>query len=125
MTRLANESGTKPTPGRKVPYEEFLDASFDHNHYEWVEGEAVEMPAVEDVHSRTVLYLVRLLSDFVDAKGTGEILAEPFQMQVSPGSNGRQPDVVFVATAHAGRVQRKRLDGPADLAIEVVSAGTR
>jgi Uma2 family endonuclease len=125
MTRLANESGTKPIPGQKMTYEEFLDAVFDHNHYEWVEGEAVEMPAVEDVHSRTVLYLVRLLSDFVEAKGQGEILAEPFQMQISPGANGRQPDLMFVATAHSSRIKRKHLDGPADLVIEVVSAGTR
>jgi Uma2 family endonuclease len=79
MTRLANPSGAMPTPGQRMTYEEFLDAVFDHHHYEWVQGQATEMPAVKDVHSRTVLYLVRLLSDFVESKGLGEILAEPFQ----------------------------------------------
>jgi Uma2 family endonuclease len=125
MTRLAHPSGLKPMRGQKMTYEEFLDAVFDHNHYEWVQGEAIEMSAVEDVHSRTVVYLIRLLSDFVEGKGLGEILSEPFQMHVTPDANGRQPDVMFVATAHAGRIRRKRLEGPADLVVEVVSAGTR
>jgi Uma2 family endonuclease len=46
-------------------------------------------------------------------------------MHVTPDANGRQPDVMFVATSNAKRIQRKRLEGAADLVIEVISAGTR
>ncbi len=38
-----------------------------------------------------------------------------------PGGAGREPDVFFVAREHLGRVLNNRLDGPADLVIEVIS----
>ena len=45
----------------------------------------------------------------------------PFEMKCHPDKNSREPDVMFVAKVNAGRVTAKRLEGPADLIIEVVS----
>src|SRR5260370_42665814 len=35
--------------------------------------------------------------------------------------SGREPDVLFVAKAHLGRLKPTYLDGPADLVVEAVS----
>lgn len=34
---------------------------------------------------------------------------------------GREPDLLFVTSAHRDRIQEMYLDGPADLAIEIIS----
>jgi Uma2 family endonuclease len=46
-------------------------------------------------------------------------------MKTGPDLQGRSPDVFFVAKANLSRVQRKDLQGPADLVIEVISPGSR
>jgi Uma2 family endonuclease len=38
---------------------------------------------------------------------------------------GRQPDVLFVATARQSRLKSSHLHGPADFVVEVISAGSR
>jgi Uma2 family endonuclease len=43
------------------------------------------------------------------------------RMRLSSRPSGREPDVMFVAADHADRVKGALLDGPADLAVEVVS----
>ncbi|MEZ5301901.1 MAG: Uma2 family endonuclease [Verrucomicrobiales bacterium] len=34
---------------------------------------------------------------------------------------GREPDIIFVASENLGRIKNAFLDGPADLAVEVIS----
>jgi len=48
----------------------------------------------------------------------GWVRSAPFQMKLE---HGREPDVLFVATEHLGRLRETFLDGPADLAIEIIS----
>jgi Uma2 family endonuclease len=42
-------------------------------------------------------------------------------MLIHPDSRPREPDLVFIAAENLGRLTDKRLNGPADLAIEVLS----
>jgi Uma2 family endonuclease len=42
-------------------------------------------------------------------------------MRLPTRPSGREPDVLFVATEHADRIRDTYLDGPADLAIEIIS----
>jgi Uma2 family endonuclease len=49
----------------------------------------------------------------------GIVRGAPFQMKL-PGS-GREPDLLFVAARHVDRLCHTRLDGPADLVVEVLS----
>lgn len=116
---------TKPAAGLRMSYDEFLQATFDHNHYEWVDGEAVEMSHIELDHAEIQVFLIRLLGDWVEEKGLGRVLAEPFHMKTGLELPGRSPDVMFVANANADRLERLTLRGPADLAVEIVSPGSR
>ena len=123
MLDVANEPLVTPAgkPGRAMSFEEFLDAIFDHDHYEWVDGEAMEMPAVNDAHNQMTVWLITVLQIFVRRLKLGKIRHEPYEMQCVPGGNGRAPDVFFVATANLFRLEKKVCAGPADLAVEVVS----
>jgi Uma2 family endonuclease len=49
------------------------------------------------------------------------VITAPYLMRAVPGGNGREPDLMFIATANLARLGQKYLDGPADLVIEMVS----
>ena len=117
--------GTKPTPGVRMSYEEFLQATFDHFHYEWVDGEPIEMSHIELDHAEIQIFLIRLLGDWIDQKAIGRMLAEPFHMKTGPDLPGRSPDILFIATENLDRLERLTLRGPADLVVEIVSPSSR
>ena len=58
---------------------------------------------------------------YVEEQDAGKLLAAPFQMKLGTIQRGQEPDILFVAKGHLSRLQRNFLDGPADLAIEIVS----
>ena len=127
MSTLINQHrpGTKPLPGEAMSYEEFLKARFDHNHYEWVDGEVIEMSAVEDAHDALSVFLTRLLSDWLDEKGGGRVANDPFQMRLPARPSGRAPDIQVILPKSLSRLKNLYLDGPADVVIEIVSTASR
>ena len=117
--------GSKPAAGELMSYEEFLQARFDHNHYEWVDGEVFEMPAVEDQHADLTDYLSTLLSMWVESKDGGKVRQDPFQMRLPARPSGRAPDLQVILSKNLRRLKRLYMDGPADVVIEIVSTGSR
>jgi Uma2 family endonuclease len=51
----------------------------------------------------------------------GKVLFAPFEMRHLPGYASREPDLLFISRDHLHRITKERLDGPADLVVEVVS----
>ncbi len=43
-------------------------------------------------------------------------------MRLANQERGREPDIMFVATSNLGRLTPQYLDGPADLAVEILSS---
>ena len=84
MPTLAKQHrpGTKPSTGETMSYEDFLETRFNHNHYEWVDGEVIEMAAVEDDHADLSDWLSTLLSMWIEAKNGGKVREDPFQMRL-------------------------------------------
>ena len=107
---------------QRIPmtYEEFLDFAAD-KHAEWVNGEAIVFMPPNTIHQRIVLFLSSLMLYFARSRNLGEVLAAPFTMLVSPDAPAREPDILFVARDHLDRLTPQRLEGPADLIVEVVS----
>jgi Uma2 family endonuclease len=103
-----------------ISYEEFLRTWRDER-AEWVDGEVVVMAPVSSQHQFVSLFLVRLLSEYVEHHGLGSVFFEDFNMKTPARPSGRNLDVMFVSTAHRDRIKSNHLDGPADLAIEIVS----
>jgi len=107
-----------------VTYEEFLQWEGDP-HVEWVNGEVTRMGPISDVHDDLHAFLISVLRSRAEVVGDGTIRHNPFQMKLASGGPGRAPDLQYVLTAHVGILKPTYTDGPADLVIEIVSAGTR
>ena len=107
------------TPTRlRMSYEEFLEWADEDTLAEWVNGEVIMTSPASNRHQDISGFLESMLRIFVETKQLGAVRTAPFQMKLE---NGREPDLIFVAKAHLNRLKATYLDGPADLAVEIVS----
>lgn len=105
----------------RMSYDEWLDWDYEGGLTEWIDGEVhIYMPATR-THQRLVEFLDRVLGLFVELMGLGIVKLAPYSMRAIPDGNGREPDVMFVATEHLDRLREKELVGPADLVVEIIS----
>jgi Uma2 family endonuclease len=123
MTRLAT------APPRRSPvrmsYERFLRTYMNGERLEWVNGEVVPMPPISGPHSRESNFVVRWVGEWVEENELGEIRTDPFQMKAGPDLPGRAPDLIFVANRNLPRLHDSHLEGPADVAVEIISPSTK
>ena len=122
---MAIESSDSRTATKYMPplvsWEDFLTWLPEDVQAEWVDGEIIEMSPASSAHQRLVRFLSALLQHFAEHYQLGEIFPSPFLMRLADRPSGREPDLLFVTTEHAGRVREGYLDGPADLVVEIVS----
>jgi Uma2 family endonuclease len=121
--RPVTESLSTP-PKRYISFEDFL-AHGPETHAEWVNGEVITMSPPMENHQDVSRMLSALLSHFVEDHDAGRILPAPFLMKTGPGLPGREPDILFITTEHLDRIKRTHLEGPADLAVEIISPESR
>jgi Uma2 family endonuclease len=104
-----------------MSFEDFHDWLDEDTRAEWVDGVIIEMSPANLGHQRILRFLVMLVGTYVERWHLGEILLPPMLMRLSTRPSGREPDLMFVATAHLDRLTRSYVDGPADLVVEIVS----
>lgn len=109
----------------QISYEQFLELTDEDQHVEWVKGEVVAMSPVSNRHQDVAGFLLSLLRFYVEARQLGQVRSEPYQMKPGPTLPGRAPDIFFVADAHLSWMRNTYLDGPADLAVEIISPESR
>ncbi len=112
---------TKQPPARKMTYEEFLEWADEDTYAEWVDGEVELMSPASAEHQDISVFMTRLLAEFAEEHDAGKILTAPFQMKLANVRRGREPDLLFILKRNLTNLKRNFLDGPADLAIEIVS----
>ena len=122
-----------PNPPLKMTYPEFLEWADEDVHAEWVDGrveythlridpETLEITmSVSKAHTVLGAFLITLLRMWLETSRLGQIFYAPYQMKTGPGLPGREPDVMFVSEANLCRSREKYLEGPADVALEIVS----
>ncbi len=114
----------EPRARREMTYEEFLTWADEDTLAEWVAlpgekvGEVVMTSPASDQHQNLADFLITILRPYVESHNLGWVRSAPFQMKLE---HGREPDVLFVATEHLGRLRETFLDGPADVAVEIIS----
>jgi Uma2 family endonuclease len=106
----------------RISFEEFLTA-YDGVRAEWVDGTVVEMSPTSDRHVDISDFLITLLRVLVVRTRAGVVRSSQMAMRI--GNVARVPDLLFVAAEHAERVTPSHVQGPADLAIEIVSPDSR
>jgi Uma2 family endonuclease len=113
-----------PSEPRRMTYEEFLAWADEDTLAEWVAlpggevGEVVMYSPASRRHQGIADFLTSVMRSFVEQRDLGVVLSAPFQMRLE---HGREPDLLFVASEHLARLKETHLDGPADLAVEIVS----
>ena len=112
---------TDQVPARKMTYEEFLDWADEDTYAEWVDGEVELMSPASAEHQDLAVFLTRLLAEYAEEHDAGKVLPAPFQMRLDAVRRGREPDLLFITKQTLPILRRNFLDGPADLAIEIVS----
>ncbi len=129
MASLAVERATTDTPPTplRMRYEDFLAWSGEDTHAEWVpidstgNGEVIVQMPPKLMHQQVADFLGKLLGLFVHLFGLGKLVIAPFEVKLKPGHSSREPDILFVATENLERLTQERLNGPPDLAIEIIS----
>jgi Uma2 family endonuclease len=105
----------------RMSYEEYKRWKHEGGLTEWVDGEVqVYMPPTI-IHQRVVAFLIFLLQGFIRLHRLGEVLAAPLTMRIQPGGAAREPDLFFLSSEHRYLLTETELNGPADLAIEIIS----
>lgn len=125
MATVRPPVSARSLPEGKLSYEQFLEWLDEDTWAEWVDGEVHLVSPVGGEHQDVALFLLRLISEFVETRGLGVVRYEPFQMKTGETLPGRSPDILFVASENLHRLQETYLDGPADLVVEVVSEESR
>ena len=122
---------TIPTSGRRPPtpyspplvsWEDFHDWALRQEHrVEWVDGEIIELMPDNIRHFLVARFLSDILRHFAERPGLGLVLMSTILMRLPNRPSGREPDVMFVSNDRLSRLTTTYLDGPSDLAVEVVS----
>ena len=105
----------------QMSYADFLAVLDDSAHAEWVNGETLLFMPASLRHQNVAGFLYMLLRHFAEFFSLGKVFIAPFEMKVAPESNAREPDILYIATQHLHRLTDKKLEGPADLVIEIIS----
>lgn len=123
-TNQAIQESTAGDIRLRMSYEEFLTQIDENKHAEWVDGEAIIFMPPTMRHQRLVVFLATLLEMFIQQFRLGTLLVAPFEMKVTAESNSRKPDILFVSNEHLDRLTEKKLEGAADLVVEVISSSS-
>jgi len=104
----------------RMTEEEFVAWCDEDTRAEWVDGEVVMMSPMNDPHSDMVSWLGSLLRVFVEQHDLGVVRPE-MQTRLPELRRRRVPDLWFVAKDRVGLIRHTHLEGPPDLAVEIVS----
>jgi Uma2 family endonuclease len=107
----------------------FTEADFDRMapesaYCELLDGAIIMPSPVGTGHQFVILFLMRLLDAFCKNSNAGRVLFGPAVMHLAK-DRMFEPDVMVIRAEHADRILPKKVAGPADLVIEVLSDSTR
>ena len=89
---------------------------------ELVDGEIIVSPGPIPRHSFAIVALGRILSTYVDENELGELLMDVDN--IFGDHDVRRPDLLYFRKSRRHLIGEKAIEGPPDLAIEVISPGS-
>lgn len=107
----------------RLTYDDYCLLPNDGKRYEIIEGELYVSPAPGRLHQKVIFNLALYLGGFVKSHGLGEVYLAPFDVVFSQ-YDVVEPDVLYVSNAHLSVITDKNVQGPVDLAVEVLSEST-
>ena len=120
LERTLSKSSLRNIIAHNVSFEEYME-HYAEQFAEWVEGMVIKLSPAALIHIKITQFLIILFSFYLKRMSVAYLLQAPFVMRLQPGKPGREPDLFLVVNERISLVQNTMLDGPADIAIEVVS----
>lgn len=114
---------TMPQASFKLGLEDYELFPDDGQRHELIDGEHVVTPAPNTRHQRILMRLGMALVTFAEGRRLAAVLIAPTDVILSP-HDVVQPDILLVRIDRLDIVG-KRVEGPPDLAIEVLSPSSR
>lgn len=106
-----------------VTFDEYLQR-FEGQRYEWVDGVAYPMTAINVRHEMFRDFLRDVLRSYLSLNPMGRVFGDPFTMKLGKVASARQPDLFVVLHSNPHPLQPLFFDGPADIVVEIASPGT-
>ena len=115
-------SDRKPHPGRRMTEEEFVAWADEDTRAEWVDGEVIVMAPANFEHISIVDFVNGVMRIFAEERDLGDVYSEGTS-RITWGESVRRrvPDVMFVSKDRRRLLRENHLEGPPDLAVEIVS----
>lgn len=108
----------------RISEAEFWEIANEDLDVELIDGVlAIHSPASTE-HEDICSYLHKIISFYLEETGKGRLFGSRLVMRLSPKWNP-EPDVMVIVPEHYDRIQPTRIEGPADLVIEILSDATR
>lgn len=113
--------------GLRMTADEYFALEEDGFRYELVDGVVCMFPSLTPIHQEVAIHTAAQISGYLEKSRVGKVFVG-LDVNLGPGPTGRdivyRPDVVFIRTEKVAR-NRKRIDEPPDLAVEIVSDASR
>ncbi len=114
--------GTKRATSKAAPFtfEDFCALVREDQKADLING-VIYMASPENTAANEVfVWLIGLIHGFVDYSELGKVYGSRVAIHLDDNS-APEPDIVFVSKTNLRRVKRRWVEGPADLAVEIVS----
>lgn len=112
------------SPSTKFTYEDFLNFPDDGKRHEIIDGEHYVTPSPNTRHQSIVGNLHLLIGIHLRAHPAGAVFVAPFDVVFSD-LDVVEPDLLYVSQRRRDMVTSAHVKGSPDLAVEVLSPGTR
>jgi Uma2 family endonuclease len=110
--------------GWKLTYDDYCKIPDDRDRHEILDGMHVRSPAPVPYHQSVSRRMQFLLMQHIEAIGLGEIYDAPIDVHLTE-FDVVQPDLAVVLEGSRCVVGEKKLEGPPDLIVEILSPATR
>ena len=112
------------TSSVKFTYEDFLTFPDDGKRHEIIDGEHYVTPSPNTRHQTVCTALTALLWIYLRQHPIGAVFVAPFDVVFSDG-DVVEPDILYISRERAGVLTSHHVRGAPDLAVEILSPGTR
>lgn len=108
------------TPTGTTTFTEFMELIPEDQKADLLEGVIYVASPENSEHNRLIRWLTMVLGPFIESRELGELTINKVAYRLSDRS-APEPDLGFVAVQRVDRIKPGYVDGPPDLAVEIVS----
>jgi Uma2 family endonuclease len=100
--------------------DDFYRLAGEDSDWEYLDGRIVMHSPASDRHEDLFRFLITLLSDYLGEKGGAVVRGSRYPMRLDPAWSP-EPDILVVRDSRRHLMTSQRLEGPADMVIEIAS----